>query len=525
MPVEVAPKIKVLWVDDEIDLLKSHIVFLKQKDILVTPLTNGEDALDLVQTEDFDLVFLDENMPGLNGLDTLLQLKNLKPLMPVVMITKSEEERVMETAIGSKIADYLIKPVNPNQILSSVKKIVQGQQLVNRQVNSNYQRSFSELSMALMDSPNADEWQDLYRRLVYWELELDHTTGGSMQEVFQAQKTEANVNFCKYVGKNYLNWVNAGAADRPVMSPDVLERKVLPYLKKGEPPVFLFLVDCLRFDQWKMFEQVLADDFQVVLDDMYYSILPTSTQYARNALFAGLWPDQIAERFPQHWVHDDESTGKNLHEEEFLKAFLKRKNLNIRHQYHKLLTVEAGRQYVETIRNGLHNDLNVVVINFIDLLTHARSEMNIVKELAPDEAALRSITKSWIRHSSFLEMLRALKGTPARIIITTDHGSVRVKRPVRIIADRDTTTNLRYKHGRNLNYDEKTRQVLTVRRPAEARLPKSTVSGTYAFATEDNFFVYPNNYNQYVNLFKDTFQHGGLSLEEVLIPFVVLESR
>jgi CheY-like chemotaxis protein len=513
---------RILWVDDEIDLLKPHQLFLQQKGMKVTPVSNGVDAIDLIQAEDFDIIFLDENMPGMSGLEVLSEIKTLRPHLPVVMITKSEEERIMEDALGSKISDYLIKPVNPNQILLAVKKILSGTKLVNSKTNMAYQQDFRNISVAFFDQMTADEWIDIYRKLTYWEIELSLNKDKSMYEVFNMQKAEANVNFCRFVEDNYLNWVNSKPGQRPTMSPDLLVERVFPQLNPGKEKLFFILIDCLRLDQWKTFEPIIAQYFNIVESDCYFGILPSATQYARNSIFAGMFPDNLSEKFPKYWVNDDEEGGKNLHEADFLKELIVRQKLNIKHSYTKVITIDDSRTMLENLNNYLHYDLNVIVINFIDLLSHARSEMNIIRELAPDESAYRSLSKSWLEHSTLLELFKQLSQHNVKIVVSTDHGTIRVKRPLKIIGDRNTTTNLRYKQGKNLNYDEKSKQIFAIRNPQEARLPKSTVSGSYAFAMEDTFFVYPNNYNYYANYYKDTFQHGGVSLEEMVVPVCTL---
>lgn len=515
---------KIMWVDDEIDLLKPQILFLEKKGMTVVPVANGEDAVDLAGKEEFDIVFLDENMPGMNGLETLSHIKAIRPHLPIIMITKSEEEHLMDGAIGSRIADYLIKPVNPNQIVLAIKKVLDAQTIVGRKVLQDYQRAFTDISRAFMDDLSTQEWIETYKILTYWEMELDHVQDNSMKEVFHTQKVEANINFSKFVSNNYLDWVKGGN-DAPLLSPNVLKQNVFPLVKPGEHSVFFLLIDCLRYDQWKIFEPIISQFYTVQSESAYYSILPTATQYARNAIFAGMFPIDIADKFPKYWVSDDEEGGKNLYEADFLKENILRNKLNVKHSYHKVITVDDGQQLADNALNLLHNDLNVVVVNFIDLLSHARSEMNIIKELAPDEAALRSLTKSWFEHSALLTFFKKLKDHKVKLVITSDHGTIRVKRPIKIIGDRHTTTNLRYKQGRNLNYDEKSRQIFSVKNPVHARLPKSTVSGTYAFASEDCFFVYPNNYNYYANFYKDTFQHGGISLEEMIVPLITLTPR
>jgi CheY-like chemotaxis protein len=512
----------ILWVDDEIDLLKPHIIFLEQRGYDITPINNGSDAVEMCEAKHFDAVFLDENMPGMSGLEALGLIKNNKPNLPVVMITKNEEEHIMEEAIGSKIADYLIKPLNPSQILLSVKKIFDNKRLVIEKTNLNYQQEFRKISMAFMDEMNHEEWADIYKKLVFWELQLDQADNEEMSEILDAQKTEANANFAKFVIKNYDRWLNEPNADKPLLSHQIMKKKVIPELKSGRP-LFMLLIDNLRYDQWKVIEPVINEYFNVEKEETYYSILPTTTAYARNAIFSGMMPSEMAKLQPDLWVGEDEDEGKNNFEDNFLEKQIQRNNLKIKSSYHKIKNLEAGRDLADTINNLFQNDLNVIVYNFVDMLSHARTDMAMVRELAPDESAYRSITKSWLMHSPLLEILKKISEKNARVIITTDHGTIRVKRPFKIIGDKSVNTNLRYKQGKNLGYEGG--KVMQVQKPERVFLPKMNVSTSYVFAIEDQFFAYPNNYNHYVNLYKDTFQHGGVSLEEMIIPIILLNSK
>jgi len=512
---------KILWADDEIELLKPQILFLEQKGFHVQAVTNGQDAVERVKDTIFDIVFLDEHMPGISGLEALTLIKQAKPDLPVIMITKSEEEHLMEDAIGSRIADYLIKPVNPNQILLAIKKILDNRKLIERKTTSGYQEDFRKIGMAFYDEMDAAGWVEVYKKLVFWELELENQEDLSMREVLQSQKSEANVNFAKFIQKNYPGWVKGNSKDKPLLSPDVVASKVLPLLKKGQDSIFFIVVDCLRYDQWKTFEPLIRQYFHIEEDSWYFSILPTATQYARNAIFSGMYPAQIAEKYPKYWLNDDEEGGKNKFEGELFTEQIIRNRLNIKHQYHKIISNEQNKDLADHVLNYMHNDLNAVVVNFIDMLSHSRTEMNMIRELAPDEAAYRSLSKSWFEHSPFLQMLKKLREKNVRIVLTSDHGTIRVNRPVKIIGDRNTTTNLRYKQGRNLSYDD-ARYLMTVQNPADLQLPKMGVSARYVFTTEDYFFAYPNNYNHYVQYFKDTFQHGGVSLEEMIVPLITM---
>lgn len=512
--------ITILWADDEIDMLKPQILFLEEKGYEVVAVSNGQDAIDKCADPDISLIFLDEMMPGLSGLDTLQQIKEKRPNIPVVMVTKNETEDLMENAIGSQISDYLIKPVKSQQILLTVKKLMDNKRLVSEKTDSNYQKEFQKIFFTLQDDLDYARWFEIYKKLVHWELQLDNAGNTNMKDVLSSQKAEANVEFGKFIDKQYLTWLR-DPEKAPVMSHSVMEEKVFPLLR-DDVPTFLILIDNLRFDQWKVIEPMLSESFRLIREEYLYSILPTATQYSRNAIFAGLTPAEIEKRMPALWLNDEDEGGKNMQEPEFLKDNIVRHRLNIKYTYNKILNHTEGRVLEDNILNLLNNNLNVIVYNFVDMLSHARTEMEVLKELASDETAYRSLTRSWFDHSPLHNALRKLAGRKVRIIITTDHGTIRVNTPSKVIADRNTTTNLRYKSGRNLQYNKK--DVFEVRRPEDAKLPRMHVSSTFIFAKEDNFFAYPNNYNYYVNYYKNTFQHGGVSLEEMIVPFIVLEN-
>ncbi len=514
--------ISILWADDEIDLLKPHILFLEQKGYEVITSNNGDDAMDLIRERPFDIVFLDEHMPGMSGIETLAEIKAIYPNLPVVMITKSEEESIMEEAIGSKISDYLIKPVNPNQILLSLKKNLEHKKLISEKTTMAYQQEFRTIGMDISMGLNHDEWVEMYKRLVRWELDLEKTTDDNVLDILNMQKTEANQVFSKYVEKNYLDWINGRGDDKPVMSPTLFKDKVFPMLKEGKP-LFVLLIDNLRYDQWKAIQPRIEEFYRVDNDEIYYSILPTTTQYARNAIFSGLMPTEIEKRHPQYWTPEDAEGSKNQFEGELLGEQLKRFGKNIKYGYNKVLNLDAGKRLSDNLSNLYHNDLNVIVYNFVDMLSHARTEMEIIRELADDEAAYRSLMLSWFEHSSLLDIIKQLSEKQIPVIITTDHGSVKVEDPVKIVGDRNTTTNLRYKAGRNLNYESK--QVFDVRNPDDIFLPRTNVSTSYVFCRNRDFFAYPNNYNYYVKYYRNTFQHGGISLEEMLIPIITLSPK
>ena len=509
---------RLLWVDDEIEMLKAHILFLQKKDYEVVTASNGPDALDLCREQRFDLILLDENMPGLSGLETLMRLKDIAPHVPVVMVTKNEEEDIMDQAIGSKIADYLIKPVNPNQILLALKKNIHQREIVQEVAQTGYCQDFSRIGMQLSENLTADEWKELYKRLVYWELELSEADS-AMNDMLRMQKEEANLNFAKFVRKHYEEWITHPDA-RPLMSPDIFKRCVFPRLSQGRK-VFLLVLDNFRFDQWRVLATELADDFDME-EDLYYSILPTATQYARNAIFAGLMPLQIKEMYANLWVDEEEDEGKNLNEEQLIRSQLDRFRRKETFTYHKINDSTQVDKVLPQITSG-SVPLSVLVVNFIDILSHARTESKMVRELAGNESAYRSITLSWFRHTPIKELFRRLASMDYDILITTDHGSIRVDAPTKVVGDRNVNTNLRYKLGKNLSYNAK--EVFEVRHPRTLLLPQPNLSTAYIFATGARFFAYPNNYNYYVQYYKDTFQHGGISMEEMIVPLVTLRSK
>ena len=515
----------ILWADDEIDILKPHIIFLEGKDYKVTGVNSGTEALDEIDKQAFDVVFLDENMPGLNGIETLQRMKEKRPHLPVIMITKSEEEHIMEEAIGSKISDYLIKPVNPNQILLAVKKVLDGKRLLSEKAMQDYQREFREIGMKLMDKMDIDLWYEVYGRLVFWDIELRNSEDQSMQDVLNMQFEDANRQFGKFVEKEYMNWVAAGDSDYvPLLSHRVLPNVLPEVINDADgKPVYLVVIDNLRLDQWATIEPLLKDRFRTTQNKSYLSILPTSTQYARNALFAGMMPSDIQRLTPHYWRTEDDEGSKNQFEEELLNALLKRLEIEGKTSYHKVTNLTAGRKLVDTFHETKGEVLTTVVYNFVDMLSHARTDMDVIKELADDEAAYRGLTLTWFEHSALKELFDKMAEEGGRVIVTTDHGTVRVKQEIKVRGDRSTNSNLRYKVGKNLGYD--TDEVFECLDPEKFGLPKPNLSTGYVFARDKDFFVYPNNYHQFVKYFKDTFQHGGVSLEEMVVPLAILDAK
>lgn len=513
----------ILWADDEIDILRPHILFLQNKGYDVENVDNGSDAVRLAKEKHFDIVFLDEQMPGISGVEALEMIKRDFPNLPIVMITKSEEERIMEDAIGSNIADYLIKPVNPNQILLSLKRILDNQKLSNEKSTSKYQQEFRQIGIDINNNPDFMQWCLIYKNLVRWELELEKSSDQSIKEILASQKNEANTLFTRFIERNYVDWIQGRSNNKPTMSHTLVRDKVLPLIDSNDKPVFFIMIDNLRYDQWKAIQPLIEKYFHIVTDDIYCSILPTSTQYARNSIFAGLMPSDIRKRFPQYWIDEEDEGTKNQFEEQLLGEQLRRFGKNIKYSYNKVLNVASGKKLLEQMSNLMNYKLNVIVYNFVDMLSHARTEMEIIRELASDEEAYRSLMLSWFEHSSLFDMMKFIAEKGADMVVSTDHGSVWVKNPIKILGDREVNTNLRYKYGRSLKYNPK--EVFEIRDPETIFLPRINVSTSYVFAGDSDFFAYPNNYNYYVGYYRNTFQHGGISMSEMLIPAIHLTSK
>ncbi|MCG7502440.1 PglZ domain-containing protein [Tenacibaculum sp. Mcav3-52] len=512
--------IHILWVDDEIDLLKPHILFLEKKDYKVTTCTNGTDAIDLVSENNFDIVFLDENMPGITGLEALSEIKQKNTNLPIVMITKSEEEYLMEEAIGSKIADYLIKPVNPNQILLSLKKNLDHSRLVSEKTTSSYQQEFRKISMDLAMVNSYEEWAELYKKLVHWELELENINDTGMLEILESQKSEANSQFFKFIKKHYQHWLTGD--DKPTFSHTLFKDYIVPNLSKSQGVLWV-VIDNLRYDQYRVLEPFINNYFKKEEEHSYYSILPTATQYARNAIFSGLMPSEMEKRHPDYWKNDIDEGGKNLFEANFLDEQIKRLGLNITHEYYKIVSLKSGKDLADSYNGTRQNDLTTVVYNFVDMLSHAKTEMEVIKELAGDDKAYRSLTVSWFKNSPLYEIIQKAQKLGQKLIITTDHGTINCKHPTKVIGDKNISSNLRYKTGRSLSYEDK--DVYAVKNPKDIFLPSIAINSPFIFTKEDLFFAYPNNYNHFVKYYKNTYQHGGVSLEEMIIPCAVYNPK
>lgn len=514
--------LKILWIDDEIELLKPHALFLEKKGYEMQMINNATDALELIPTENFAAVLIDENMPGMGGLEALQKIKEIKPQLPIVMITKNEEEHIMEEAIGSHIADYLIKPVNPNQILLSLKKILDSNKIITEKAVVNYQQEFRNIAMEMMNARDHEDWKDIYKKLVYWELELENIQDSEMAKILEAQKEEANSAFFKFIERNYRDMLH-DKDDVPSLSHTVFKDMAKPHLSKNENTL-LIMVDNLRYDQWKTIEPLFNQYYNVEKEQMYYSILPSATQYARNAFFSGLMPSQIEKRFPDFWLNDPDDGNKNQYEREFLEDHMKRLGLSdLSTQYYKILNSDFEKKILDDFHQYKNKNLTVIVYNFIDILSHAKTDNRIVSQMIRDDKTYRSTTKNWFQNSYLLQIVRKAAAEGMKILLTTDHGTIFVKKPSQVVGDRETSTNLRYKMGRKLQYDDK--DVFAIDDAEDYFLPKVNVSSKYIFAKEDIFLAYPKNYNHYVNYYKETYQHGGVSMEEMIIPFVTLTPK
>lgn len=513
---------KILWVDDEIELLKPHILTLQNRGCVVDTCNNGYDAIEMATEHSYDMIILDEMMPGMTGLETLPLIKDIRPTTPVIMVTKSEEEDIMDKAIGSKIADYIIKPVNPSQILLLVKKHIHSHQLVSEQTTADYRAEFGRISQMVDSAQTFSQWLSIYRKLINWEIELSQSSDSSIKEVLQYQKNEANQAFCRFVRQNYQRWINSRDGDTPVMSHTLMRSKIFPVVDSNSKTTLL-LIDNFRYDQWRTISPMLHNYYNTATDECYCAILPTATQYARNAIFAGLMPLAIDKLMPNQWLNDNEEGGKNMYEEQFLRRQLQQAGKSYRMTFDKLVRPEAGRKLIDNINRVYDADFSVIVYNFLDILSHARTETEIIRQLTEDDASFRSLTRSWFEHSELFELLKMLSERGHTVIITSDHGTVRVDNPIRVQGDKQTSSNLRYKTGRNLAYNHK--EVYEITKPEQIQLPSSNLTSSYIFAYNHDFFVYNNDANRHIRYYRDTFQHGGISMEEMIVPFIVLEPK
>lgn len=515
-------KSKILWVDDEIDHLKSHILFLQERGYKVTPVTNAEDAVSLVEKEPFDVILLDEMMPGLSGLEAVSIFKEKNPSIPVIMITKSEEENLMEDAIGENIDDYLTKPVNPSQILSSCKRILERKRITNEKMTRHHTTEFRKISSILNGQVSVNDWIDIYIRLSQREIELDHYPNPDLRQILCDLHRECNKVFADFIESNYSHWVSGEGG--PLLSPDIISKYVFPLLKRNERVLFI-LIDNLRLDQWMFIEPMMYDLFSIKREH-YYSILPTATPYSRNSIFAGMFPRDIEKVHHELWKKgDDDESSRNRFEHDFLNFQLERKgvHLNRKTKYVRIINQNKSRETVKKVNEFFSVPLSVMVFNFVDILSHRRNDSQIIQEIIPDESAYRSLTKTWFEHSDLYEILKAASQEDIHIVLTTDHGSIRAMNGSIVRGDRETSTNLRYKYGRGIRGDRK--ESIMVKDPGSFGLPRRSINTNFLIARENYYFVYPTNYRKYLTLYKDSFQHGGVSLEEMILPVVLLKGK
>ena len=517
-------KARVLWVDDEIEFLRPHILFLEEKGYDVETATNADDGLEMIRQSGFDLVLLDESMPGKDGLTALGEIKELEPGLPVIMITKNEEESLMEDAIGAHIDDYLTKPVNPSQILLAAKKILESRNISQKKLTRDYPQELNKITMQLMNRLSPDDWVDIFRRICSWDVELDSVPDQELREIIYNQRRECNVEFGKYIERNYLDWVNAPEDERPMLSTDIVKNYVYPELRDGKKVVFM-VIDCLRLDQWMALEKYFYE-FYSIKKDYYFSILPTATPFSRNAIFSGLFPSELEARYPEMWAQgEDDDHSRNRHESELIYDQLRLLGLKLRQEprYTKIVNVNEGRNLDKNLDSFLDTPLLSIVVNFVDILAHSRSDLPILKEIAPNESSYRSLTCSWFEHSAIYNIFRKLAEKDITVYVTSDHGSIRCMRGTKVLGDRETSTNLRYKYGRNLKVDKK--HAFHIANPSEAKLPQRNFNINYIVSKEDYYFVYPTNYHKYLSYYRDSFQHGGISLEEMVLPIIRLDPK
>ncbi len=525
---------QILWVDDNIEELRSQVMYLGEKGYDVEGVTNGQDALAVLREHPFDAILLDEMMPGMGGLETLEGIRRIDPSVPVIMITKSEAEDLMSRAIGKRIDDYLVKPVSPIQVLSALKRQLEARRLASEEVTRDYMSNFMAISDRIGTASSPADWEGIYNDLTTWSMNLFAYSDHGLLDTMAEQQAAANKVFGKYVRENYRQWISsegdtgvggAGAETGvPLFSPRVFESWVAPEIEQSKQ-VFWIVIDCMRLDQVRMIEPLLESYYH--LDRRtYWSILPTATPYARNALFAGLYPLDIAEGYPHWWVSDPAHEGsRNAHEADLLGELCHRTGSPAAGS-NRYFKISDARDADPLHRNlGSLGDTRLVagVYNFLDIMAHGRSQNRILKELAPDEAAFRSLMRSWFEHSNLFEVMKNLARRDCTVILTTDHGSMLCRRSMQIRGNKDTSSNVRYKFGDNLGVDDDS--VMLMKNPMDYRLPTQSTIENYAVTSENHYLVYPTNFHEYERLYRDSFQHGGISLEEMLCPFIVMKPR
>ncbi len=513
---------EILWIDDEIDFLKSHIFFLQGKGYNITPVSNGDDALSLIKEQHYDAVLLDQIMPGRDGMSTLSLIREIEPALPVIMVTKSEEEELMDEAIGNRIDDFLVKPLSPNRILPILKRILEQERIIETKVPLDYTADFNKIMMMKEGDPDWRDWISLYLKLSEWDMEFDQLKKTGLEQTHVEQKKECNALFSSYVEKHYVDWLNG--KDSPTLSVDVVDKYVLPLLQ-DQKQVYFIVVDCLRLDQWLGIEPLLQPYFHITRDH-YYSVLPSATLYSRNALFSGLFPSELAQKYPQYWNETpDDETSTNQHEKKLLQIRLEQAGVRLKPplRYFKIFDTRGGVEYIRHASSTNKVSLAALVVNFIDILTHKRSQIDILQQISPDESAFRSLTKSWFTHSALFEILKIISKKDVVVVLTSDHGSILSNRAARAYGNRDTSTSLRFKVGNNLGCDPG--EAIHITEPKDYRLPSGGMGKNYILAKEDYYFVYPNQFHEYKRQFRGGFQHGGISMEEMILPCVLMRPR
>jgi CheY-like chemotaxis protein len=513
---------RILWVDDEVDSFEPHLGFLRQRGYVVDTSTNGDDALAFARDQRYDLVLLDEQMPGRRGLDVLGELRREAPHARVVMVTKSEEDRTLVEAIGRRVDEYLVKPASPRQVLSVVTRLLEGQQLQQQRAAQDFAGRFAILSR-LRDE--AHTWQDffaLYDELTSWELRLEEAGESGLVDSVEALMLDVRREFGSFVTRSYGGWTSERDENRPPLSVDVVEKYVVPLIEPNKPLLFM-VIDCMRLDQWRVIRPLLASDFDIA-EELYCGILPTATPYARNAIFSGDYPDTIARHNPDWWGTDEGSL--NAFEDRLLREQLRRLvGRDVPVHYEKVFTDSESEELIARVRGAMRgNGVIATVFNFVDLLTHGRSESAILMEVARDVSALRALTRQWFERSAAYRVLREALARRIPVVLTTDHGSIHCERPVTIYARRDATANLRYKFGLDLRAEDSS-AVFGMKDERALRFPPGKMATNYLLALEDYFFVYPTKLREYQARYRGSFLHGGVSPDEMILPVATLTPR
>ncbi|MFN2397687.1 MAG: response regulator [Gemmatimonadaceae bacterium] len=516
------PARAILWVDDEADLLESHRLFLRDRGYEVDSATNAEDAVEMLRSRPYGLVLLDEQMPGKRGLEAYRDIRELDASMPIVMVTKSEEDSTLREAIGAAVKDYLVKPVNPRQVLSVVMRIFDGERIRQQAVARRFVERFRAMELERERTLDWRGWISRYSELTDWDLELAEAGERSLLESLRGLYPQLRREFADFMRKAYPAWLRSLEGDRPALSIDVVGEFLLPVLQREKAGLFI-VIDCLRLDQWRILQPLITPMFDVETTH-YFSILPTATPYARNSLFSGLFPCEIAARFPDWWEDRSEDT-LNAHERELLEAHLTELRGHTPVRYEKISSSLDSDELERRVSSAIGADgVSAFVFNFVDLLTHGRSESAILYEVARDEIALRQITRQWFERSVLLNVLKEAARRGISAIVTSDHGSIHCQTPATVFAKRDATANLRYKFGEDLRA-ERPDHALLFTSSDDLKLPRRGLGANTLLATGDTFFVYPTKLREYQARYRGSFLHGGVTPEEVILPVALLTPK